>query len=739
MARKLLIILIAVTAILGMVLPGCGGGTIEPEERDTGPFLDEVLITEEPNFTAAVTRLQTDDLDLFAYGLADAALFQTVVSDPRLTSTASIGSFNEFTFNPAGPVFNGTGKLNPFSSPKFREAMNWLIDRDYICDEIMGGLGDPRYLPMGTTSVDATVRFPSDAAALEAKYAFSKTKAEAAMKTAMETLGATKEGTGTAAKWMYNGEQVEIIGLIRTEDERKDMGDYFGNLLQDQGFKVTRQYGTSKVLGPIWQGNPNLGLMHYYTAGWVSTSIPLDESSNFGDFYTVLGWPGNPLWEAYHPDPAFYEKAEKLYNLEYASMGERNDLFKACLTMSMEDSVRIWLCDRKSFTPMQADVRVAADKAGGVYGSWMWALTAHFVDSAGDPIVGGTMRIGTGGILTEPWNPVAGTNWVYDMFPIRATGDLDTSPDTRTGLRWAHSLEKAEVFAVQGTPTEVENTEWCKLTFVPEIQVPLDAWADWDAVTQKFLTVRDRFGQSGTTAVRKTIAYYPKDIFETPLHDGSTLSVGDFIMRAIIHFDRGKPGSAIYDESYKASLESWLTVFKGVKYITDDPNYGLIVEFYSDLCPLNAELAASYASAQTLGWPEYAQGPGMWHTVTLGVMAEENKELAFSKSKSGKLGVEWTSFIAGPSIPILKSKLDSAKASSYIPYEPTMGDYVTEEEAAERWTSLSSWYEANKHFWVATGPFYLYKAFTTEKVIQLKRFEDYPHPMDRWLFLLEDL
>jgi len=732
MARKLLVIIIAVIAILGMVLPGCGGGPIEPEERDTGPYLDEVLITEEPNFTAAVTRLQTDDLDLFAYGLADAALFQTVRGDPNLAYSTSLGSYNEFTFNTVGPVFNGTGKLNPFASPKFREAMNWLVDRDYICDEIMGGLAVPRVCAISTAGVDGTVRFAAEVAALETEYAFSKAKAEAAIKLAMEGLGATKEG----AKWMYKGEQVEIIGAIRTEDERKVMGDYFATLLENQGFKVTRAYGTSKVLSPIWRGDPNRGVFHYYTAGWVSTAIPLDEGDNFGSFYTNLWSAMGALWQAYVNDPAFYAAAEKLWNYDYASMSERAGYFKTCLDKSLEESQRIWLCDRASFTPMRADVRVAADAYGGVYGSWMWAQTAHFVDEAGDPIVGGTMRIGTGGILTEPWNPVAGTNWVYDMFPMRATGDMDTHPDTRTGLRWAGRLEKAEVIAKQGQPVEVDNTEWCKLTFIPEIQVPLDAWADWDAVTQKFLTVRDRFGPSGTTAVRETKAYFPKDIFETPLHDGSTLSFGDFLMSCILNFDRAKPESALYDEDYVAEFDAWMSQFKGVKFTTDDPNYGLIVEFYTDACLLNAELMCTYTSTF---FPTYSQGPGMWHTIALAVMAEQDGELALGRAKADKLEVEWTSFIAGPSIAILKSKLDTAKADGYIPFEPTMGDFITEEEATERYTNLSTWYEAYKHFWVASGPFYLFKAFTTEKVIQLKRFEDYPDPMDRWLFLLEEL
>ena len=702
------------------------------ELKPTGAFLDEVLITSQPDAPAAIQELKDDTLDIYAYGLADPALHAEVLSDPNLTSVSSLGSFNEFTFNPVGPVFRNTGKLNPFSVKAFREAMNWLVNREYICDEIMGGLAVPRVTCLSTAGVEGTRRFPDEVAALETQYAYNPTKAVGVIDSVMTGLGAAKEG----GKWTYNGEHVEIIGAIRTEDERKLMGDYFATLLENQGFKVTRTYGTSGVLSPIWRGDPNRGVFHYYTAGWVSTEIPLDEGDSFGSFYTNLWSALGALWQSYVNDPEFYAAAEKLWNYDYASMDERTEYFEKCLEMSLQDSVRIFLCDRKAFFPMRSDIRVASDAYGGLLGSWMLAQTAHFVDEDEEPIVGGTMRIGTGGILTEPWNPVAGTNWVYDMLPIRATGDLDTHPDTRTGLRWAGRLEKAEVIVKQGQPVEVTNTDWCKLTFLPEIQVPLDAWADWDAVTQKFLTVRDRFGPSGTTALRETKAYFPKDIFETPLHDGSTLSVGDFLMSCILNFDRAKPESALYDEDYVAEFGAWMSQFKGVKFTTDDLDYGLIVEFYTDDCLLNAELMCTYTSTF---FPTYSQGPGMWHTIALAIMAETDKALAFSQGKSDKLGVEWMSFSAGPSLPILKSYLDSVKATNYIPYEPTMGLYVTEAEATERWRNLERWYADKGHFWVGSGPFYLESADITEKIVHLKRFEDYPDPSDRWLFLLEPL
>jgi peptide/nickel transport system substrate-binding protein len=83
--------------------------------------------------------------------------------------------------------------------------------------------------------------------------------------------------------------------------------------------------------------------------------------------------------------------------------------------------------------------------------------------------------------------------------------------------------------------------------------------------------------------------------------------------------------------------------------------------------------------------------------------------------------------------------MDWAAAENYIPYAPTLADYITADEAAERWANLQNWYSDKGHFWVGSGPFYLEEVDTTQKAVRLKRLEDYPDPMDRWLFLLEPL
>jgi hypothetical protein len=119
MAKKLAVIIIGVITILAMVLPGCAAPEPEPEVRTTGPFLDSILISKEVDSAAAVLQLKNNDIDLFAFAIANAALYQSVLADPNLATVSALGTFNELTFNPVGPVFNGPGNSTRSPSSSF--------------------------------------------------------------------------------------------------------------------------------------------------------------------------------------------------------------------------------------------------------------------------------------------------------------------------------------------------------------------------------------------------------------------------------------------------------------------------------------------------------------------------------------------------------------------------------------------------------------------------------------------
>jgi peptide/nickel transport system substrate-binding protein len=424
-------------------------------------------------------------------------------------------------------------------------------------------------------------------------------------------------------------------------------------------------------------------------------------------------------------------------------MEERAELFEEAVPMSMEDSVRIFLDDRASYCPLRRNIAVASDAYGGISGSWVWGLTVHFQDEGYVPLLpawdGGsetlTIKMALSDLLIQPWNCIAGSNWVFDQVPIRATGDMGLEYDTRDGLAWPHVIEKAEVTVLEGLPVDINpgHESWLTLHRASSIPVPATAWADWDAVAKNWTPAG-----TGKTAKTKTVVYYPKGTFGRPLHDGSTLSAGDFLLYAIMTFDRAKKDSDIYDPSYVPAFEAFMDHFKGVEFKFDDPDYDLIVTTYDDQWYMDAELIARGNS----WFPATQYGPFVWHNIALGILAETDLRLAFSHDKATEEKIEWLSFISGPSLGILQGYLDRVLNSGdelygYVPYESFLGTYITGAEALQRYQNLQAWKTAKGHFWVASGPFYLESVDTTGKVVHLKAFTAYPDDGSKWLFLVD--
>ncbi len=706
------------------------------EER-MGAWVDEVTMVKEPSTATAISRLLVGELDIYSDGIANPEDFQRILESPDLTHSMAYGLYNELTFNPVGPVWDN-GELNPFALKAVRQALNWLLDRDYIAEEIFGGMAVPKYMPL-TSAFPDYARLADVARKLELEYAHDPVRAEAAIGAEMEALGAVKiDGT-----WHYNDEPVVIKILARVEDERVEIADYLGDLLQGIGFEIETDYKTGAEASPIWMSaDPAEGLFHVYTGAWITTLVSRDQAGNFAFFYTDLGL-ATPLWQAYDPTEEFYDLADRLDRNVFSTMDERRDMMAQALELAMEDSQRVWLVDQVSAFPRAADISVAADLAAGTTGAWLWALTLRRNEE-----IGGSVNIGLMNVLVDPWNPLGGSNWSFDQMPIRATRDVGAVPDPFTGLYHAQRAERGELTVKEGLPVDV-TLDWVDLEFAEEILVPRDAWIDWDAAEQTFITIEEKLEQDTVsfldealtkewnfgrdedgptlTANRKSVVYYPEDLFDVvKWHDGSPLSMADIVMGIILGFDRGQPESAYFDEAVVSSLRSYLNSMRGIRIVSTDP---VIIEFYSELYGLDAE---QYIATF---FPSYAYGPGAWHTLALGLGAEANEEAAFSSSKAGQLEVEWISYVAGPTLDILAQYLDG----SYIPYEDVLSQYMAEGEVEERFENLRSWYEDKGHLWVGTGPFYLERGYPVEGIVHLKRNPDFPDPADKWAIFDEPM
>jgi hypothetical protein len=615
------------------------------------------------------------------------------------------------------------------------------------------------------------------------------------------------------------------------------MGDIISVWLEEVGFTVTRQYGTSSELAPIWiLGNMDDGLFHLYTGAWGSGAISRDSVDNFQFFLSPSsGYGFSTMWQNYIMEPEEQQLFDDLANKVYTSPEERKEWFGQALEVAMKYSWKLWVVDGRGKSPWRADMQVAYDLSAGVDINALYPLTMRFDDQEG-----GTIRMGEPDLFIDPPNPVAGSNWTYDSVWQLPTSDYDAISNPYTGVSLPQRLERAEVTMKTGLPV-IQTYDWVTLEFADEIVPPDDAWVDFDVVSETFLTVADwkatvatvdaieaavaaaaagvdfetldvdgvvatmqavagiytaesgkeidftdliadatavpeedpeaedqdlrplmeirleailgaedqaaalteyalewleaadaanLFGFASrdlSTANRKVVYHYPSSIWDITWHDGSPLTMGDFVMPMIQGYAMGRPASELYDSAQQASLDAGLESFKGTRIISTDP---LVIELHSDTWYADAEQnAVPFRSAY---WPEYGYGQSAWSMVAVANLAERDKLLAYSADKADALEVEWMSWIGGPSLEILAEKLDEAIAENYIPFEPTMGQYVTAEEAALKYANLKSFYEEYGHFWSGVGPFILQDVFLVEKTATLVRNPNYSDPADKW-------
>ncbi len=665
-----------------------------------GGWLDAIQI-KEVSPDAALSQVISGTIDASMDGMNDPEALEQASAN-GLQQIRLQSYLSEITFNPA--EFNN-GVFNPFTNPRIREAVNWLIDRAYIRDTFFEGLAVPQYVVLTTNGIDYQ-RYFDTVASLEASYDLDVAHAWQQISQEMESMGATWDEANR--HWLYNGAPVSLTFLIRNDlpaFRAQEVGDYVADQLESVGFVVDRQYKSRSETAPLVFGSdPANGQWHLYTGAWGGTSLERDEGSAFGFFYTNLGL-GVPLWQAYHNDPQFYEAAQKLWNGDYASWDERNALFQQALPLSMQDAARVWLVEPVRFQVLRPDIHVASSSFLGAFDNDLWPYT---IRRGAAP--GGTVVLGQGSVLNEPWNPIDGSSWAYDVRAQALTKDLAVLSDPQTGLALAQRVAQGAVVAQTGTPI-MATLDWVTLSFQDTINVPDDAWVGWDAQQQQFLTAGDEHPE-GLTATMKTTVTYPDDLFtQVKWHDGSPLSVADFLMSIIMAYDRADANSPIYDESAHAP---------NVVALRITSLQPLTIETYLNKTSLDAE------NAVVTWWPK-----APWHVLAVSNLAEANGALAYSSEKASSLGVPWTDYVQGDSLDILANYLNQASTNHYVPYANVLSTYISQATADARYANLQAWYNQHGHFWVQSGPYYL--DHTGADRLFYNRFTDFPDAADKWV------
>jgi len=148
------------------------------------------------------------------------------------------------------------------------------------------------------------------------------------------------------------------------------------------------------------------------------------------------------------------------------------------LRLAIDSSLRVWLVDQLTAWPRHSDTRVAADVFGRVAGSHLRPYMLTKARPSAKRVTIATRRV-----LTDPWNPVAGSFRLADAMVLRGLHDPLVLPNPYTELHKRHRLADATVTVTKDAPVQ-RHLDWLELELElelereDEIRVPASAWID---------------------------------------------------------------------------------------------------------------------------------------------------------------------------------------------------------------------------------------------------------------------
>jgi len=647
-----------------------------------GPAVERIVGKSVP-IAQAAAAVKAGDIDVYIFGMR-AALVAPLKGDPTVALYTAAAAFNDIILNPAP---TDPACANPFSSREIRFAMQFVVDRDYVANEIFKGFALPMYIWL--SQYDPTYSVVADLISqLGIKYDLDY--ARSIVEQEMPKLGATK---GTDGRWYCQGKPVTIVGLIRIEDERKDIGDAFASALEQLGFAVDRRYVTFDVaIQTVYGTDPAQFQWHFYTEGWGKGALDRWDTGSVAQYCAswfgyMPGW-GTPGWYNY-ANATIDELTDRLYKGNFKSFEEYVDLYRRATLMCVQESIRVFVnTNLNAFVASPNLQGVTVDLGAGLrasaYNARNWYVPGRDVVNVGH------LWVWT---ASSAWNPVpqGGFTDVYSVDWFRMMYDPAMWPHPFTGepgpFRATYSVE----------------------TKGPEgaFDVPADAYR-WNARQKAWVSA------GGEKAKSKVVFNYAKYV-GARWHHGQPIKLADVLYIYAFLWDIANDPQKVARESGVASyVNSTMAIIKGIRILNDTA-----IEVYIDYWHFDPNYIASQAVVTPdMSWEVYYATDQLVYT---------KQTYAASRSGATKYNVPWLSLILKDHAKAAADVLQEALDKGFFPENWfKVGDklLLTRDEALARYRAAVDWYNKYSHLIISQGPFYLYAIDTAKQYIELRAYRD---------------
>ncbi len=292
-----------------------------------GPIVDKVYINVRTNEEIALRDVAEGNTDFFWWGVTGAQINQLDRRDrDRLEIYAVPDSSWSLFINPypaEAPyiaVRDGSEVFNPMAMQPVRYAVNYLMDRQFIVDEIYGGAGDPMFTmtPKGQPGTDGYNLIPAQLGLTDTgneQYGLQL------IDEAMNEAAGLDELAGRLVKgdrwWMFDGQPVSINFVIRVDDpNRTRIGEYVSRQIQKSGIQVNQLlYDRFRSSDTVYSGNAGNYEWTIYTEGWGAGATRRFWEHIVGQMYS--------LWYAGYQPGGFYAGGWAYSNPEIEDLTRR--------------------------------------------------------------------------------------------------------------------------------------------------------------------------------------------------------------------------------------------------------------------------------------------------------------------------------------------------------------------------------------------------------------------------------
>lgn len=426
-------IIVALIALLMLSLTFTGTiSRVKAQDPVTGPYVDQL--------TFFATSDESKALGDISAGLTDVYLWRVPIdlrdrarADPNVQTVTGFGGYLSLLFNPAP-----TAAFNPFSIKTVRQAMQYLINRDYIVNVIHKGDASPKIFCYGR--YDADYAYVADLAeALLTKYTYSFDKANEMVTNALIAAGATK---GTDGKWNKNGALITIKGFIRIDDPiRKSIGDLLAADLEKMDFTVQRIYGDlNKAYQVVYGSDPIEGQWSFYTEGWRAGALTKYDTGALPQMYCpyvgyMPGWADPSLWN--YANATLDTLGQKFGGGNFTSLDDRASIMRQVLEMAFQESVRMFIADQLELYPSSSRFPAFAYELAVATATPFSFYTIRLPD--GDPArrsdgTGGSLKIAQKLMYQGAYNPIGGFSDVYSVNIYNIVSDPGVWSNPHTGV-----------------------------------------------------------------------------------------------------------------------------------------------------------------------------------------------------------------------------------------------------------------------------------------------------------------